>query len=48
MFQEFNSRAEEGDGAITSNQISWFMGFENIKVAGFKMAGILQWLIERL
>ena len=27
MFQDFNSRAEEGDRAITISQISWFKGF---------------------
>ena len=26
-FQDFNSRAEEGDRVITSSQISWFEGF---------------------
>ena len=28
-FQDFNSMAEEGEGAINSTQISWFIGFRN-------------------
>ena len=36
MFQDFNSRAEEGDEAMTSSQISWFKGFGDIRDRDYK------------